>query len=427
MNIAIIGGGYIGVVMACGLVARGLEITIIETNPDKINSFKLGKSGINEPGVDALFQKGIQAGHITFKDNIQHIGEPEAVLVTVGTPLSSAGKFDISGLELVFHELSQILIKQTLIILKSTVEPGTTKKLLKKFFKNSEHSISYCPERLSEGNALYEFNTLPIIIGGTDHTSLTNTIDFWENIGFDTINVSDSTSAELIKLASNAWIDLNISFAHDLAKICDQINVDVIEVIKAANTLKKGSSYVNILTPSIGVGGYCLTKDPIFLSNFAKNIGINLVITDIARQINDESPEYLFKKLLSVTDLISAKVLILGISYKANTGDIRSSPVIKFIDLLKSTRCEIKWFDPLVQELPKVKLFDSRISELDHSPDWGVVVIGANHDCIEQIKLENLLKLLKPNGIVVDGRKFYTKVEIEQLRNHGIQYVGVGR
>jgi nucleotide sugar dehydrogenase len=427
MNIAIIGGGYIGVVIASGLVSRGLKITIIETNPGKIDSFKLGKSGINEPGIDALFQKGIQAGQIIIKDNIQDIGEPEVVLVTVGTPLSFDGKFDISGLELVFQELSQVLIKQTLIILKSTVEPGTTKKLLEKFFKNSEHSISYCPERLSEGNALYEFNTLPIIVGGTDNTSLTNTTDFWENLGFETIKISDSTSAELIKLASNAWIDLNISFAHDLAKICDQIYVDVIEVIKAANTLKKGSSYVNILTPSIGVGGYCLTKDPIFLSNFAKNIGINLVVTDAARQINDESPEYLFKKLLSVTDLTSAKVLILGISYKDNTGDIRSSPVIKFIDLLKTAKCEIKWFDPLAQEMPKVKLFDSRILVLDNSPDWEVVVIGANHDCIEQTKLENLLKLLKPNGIVVDGRKFYTKVEIEKLRNYGIQYIGVGR
>lgn len=427
MNISIIGGGYIGVVIASGLVARGSKITIIETNPDKIKSFRLGKSGINEPGIDALFLKGMQAGHIIFKDNIQDIGEPEVVLVTVGTPLSSLGKFDISGLELLFQELSQVLIKQTLIILKSTVEPGTTKKLFEKFFKNSKHSISYSPERLSEGNALHEFNTLPIIVGGTDHASLTNATNFWKSLGFDTIRVSDANTAELIKLASNAWIDLNISFAHDLAKICDQIKVDAIEVINAANSLKKGSSYVNILTPSIGVGGYCLTKDPIFFSNFAKNLGVNLVVTDIARQTNDESPSYLFKKLLSVTDLISAKVLILGISYKSNTGDIRSSPVIKFIDLLKSTKCEVKWFDPLVQEIPEAQLFDSRISALNDSPEWEVVVIGANHNCIGQINLENLLKLLKPNGIVVDGRKFYTKVEIEQLRSHGIRYIGVGR
>lgn len=95
--------------------------------------------------------------------------------------------------------------------------------------------------------------------------------------------------------------------------------------------------------------------------------------------------------------------------------------------MLENTKCEIKWFDPLVLDVPKEKLLDFRISELVDYPDWDVVVIGANHDCIEQLKLENLMKLSKPKGIVVDGRKFYSNVEIQQLRSHGIQYIGVGR
>lgn len=427
MRVAIVGGGYIGTVIAGVLSKKDVEVTIVEKNQTRLNKLKSGESPINEPGLDLLIKAGHNNKKIRVVEEIENLRDSEVIIVTVGTPMNIAGEVDISDLEEVFLGIGTFIKKKTLIILKSTVEPGTTLFLFNKFLNASIHYLSFSPERLSEGTAIQEFEDLPIIIGGVNKASTSKTIKFWSDLNFKNIEVSSSTVAELVKLSDNAWIDLNIAFAHEIAKVCDKLEIDVLEVISAANTLKKGSSYVNILLPSIGVGGYCLTKDPIFLSNFAKSFGIDLGLTNLARKINDESPEYLLNKLLPKINIKYSKILIEGIAYKNNTGDIRFSPVITMFNLLYEKGYSINWHDVFVGECTDPVLNSAKVNSIIYDNTWDVIVVGAAHTENEYINVHNIQKLLRPGGIIVDGRKFYTQKEINIFLAAGFEYIGVGR
>ena len=184
---------------------------------------------------------------------------------------------------------------------------------------------------------------------------------------------------------------------------------------------------MNILIPSIGVGGYCLTKDPIFLSNFAKSFGIDLGLTNLARKINDGSPEYLLNKLLPKINLKYSKILIEGIAYKNNTGDIRFSPVITLFNLLYKKGYSINWHDTFAEECTDLALNSAKLNSIVYDNIWDVIVVGAVHDKNEYVNVYNIQKLLRPGGIIVDGRKFYTQKEINIFVDAGFEYIGVGR
>ena len=200
-----------------------------------------------------------------------------------------------------------------------------------------------------------EFKKLPIIIGGIDKKSADTAESFFKkHLKVKIIKTNNSTEAELIKLFDNLWIDLNISLGNEVGKICNNLNVNALDVIKAANTLKKGSSYVNILTPSVGVGGYCLTKDPWFLSEFAKKINVEMHTPKISRKINESMPKFLFsifKNKIQELKYKNINILILGYSFKSNTGDTRFTPVEKFINLIRKEKFVNQLFisDPLVK------------------------------------------------------------------------------
>ena len=196
---------------------------------------------INEPGLDLLIKAGHNNNKVRAVEEINDFKDPDVIIVTVGTPMNLVGEVDISDLEEVFFKIGNQVKKETLIILKSTVEPGTTLYLFNKFLNGSIHYLSFSPERLSEGTAIHEFENLPIIVGGVNNNSTTKTIKFWSELNFRTIEVSSCTVAEMVKLSDNAWIDLNIAFAHEIAKVCDKLEIDVLEVISAANTLKKAT------------------------------------------------------------------------------------------------------------------------------------------------------------------------------------------
>ena len=427
MKVVVIGGGYIGSVITGVLLKKELQVDVVEKDLLRLNKLNCGESPVNEPELDTLIKRGYETKKLRAFKEIKDVETADVVIVTVGTPMNSAGNIDLTHLENVFLEISEWLKSEPLVILKSTVEPGTSVYLYNNFLRNLNNNFTFSPERLSEGNAIYEFENLPIVVGGINQSATDKSLKFWNELGFKTIEVSSCTVAEMVKLSDNAWIDLNIAFAHEIAKICDQLEIDVLEVIHAANTLKKGSSFVNILTPSIGVGGYCLTKDPIFLSNMAKSFGIDLSLTKLARKINDQSPEYLVNKLLSKINNLKPKILILGIAFKNDTGDIRFSPVITFFNLLRQKNYNVKWYDAMIEQTFHGDLENMRLHSIAYENKWDVIVIGAHHQNTEFSNVHNIRKLLKPRGIIVDGRKFYSKQEIKYLNSVGIEYIGVGR
>jgi nucleotide sugar dehydrogenase len=426
--VGVIGLGYIGSVITTEIALRNNLVLAYESSEVKRKRMSEEFIDINEPGLaDALIPQ-IRSGQVSLCEDIAELDKAEVILICVGTPLNE-GAADLNALDQVAVSLNKILTESKLVMIKSTVPPGTTDEFSDKLNASKlKHKVVFSPERLAEGQAFNDFRTLPIIVGGINPESTREAQNFWLDIGFDVITVSDAKTAELIKLADNCWIDLNIAFAHELAQICDAIGVDVLEVIKSANTLKKGTSYVNILTPSVGVGGYCLTKDPIFLHKYAESKGIKLKLSAAGRLVNDSSPKYLVQKLIrEVQNLEQKKILILGIAFKNDSGDIRYSPAIQFMQEMKNSKISYSWYDSLVSKIDLTEeMLNCQIENLIFN-HWDIVINLAAHKSDNSYNLNTLIKLFVGNGVFVDGRRFLSQAEIENLVKTGIKYIGVGR
>jgi len=297
-QISIIGFGYIGKVLSAFFLEKRLNILAIEKNKKTIQNYKINrKIEIEEKDVQKILSKNINK--IILKRSNEVFRLSKIIFITVGTPLID-GK---PSMKMIFETLNIIKTKapkNSNIILKSTVIPGTTNKILKflKDNKRDDINLIYSPERLAEGSALKDLKCNPIILSSSRVSKLNKIKNFFQKLKVKSILVSNYQTAEVIKLADNAWIDLNIALGNEIAKYCNKLNINSLEVIKNANTLAKGSSFVNILNPSIGVGGYCLPKDPLFLEKHAKSLSLNLKLPRLGRKINDNITNYSLEIIL---------------------------------------------------------------------------------------------------------------------------------
>jgi UDP-N-acetyl-D-mannosaminuronic acid dehydrogenase len=427
MKIGVVGVGHIGSVIAGELALRGNEVVAVDIDLRKIENLNKGIPPITEPGLSELILTTTSKGNLRGSNDFMDLDGSDLVLITVGTPLVN-GASDLSALSAACHAVNEALRSPATIVIKSTVPPGTTRDLVAPIFTRTGFNIGFVPERLAEGQAITEFRSLPMVVGGQNLEQSHEIAQLWNKLGFETIEVGDSTAAELVKLADNAWIDLNIAFGLELAKTCDKIGTDVLAVISAANTLKKGSSYVNILLPSVGVGGYCLTKDPYFLNSFAENVGAEMKLPRIGRSVNEGAPAYLLERLIESRPLEDlGSMLVMGIAFKNNSGDTRYSPAIEFIRLTIQAGIFVTWFDPLVldEDVPE-DLISLRITHLSDKK-FDVLANLAAHDGITNLEPPQIIRLLLPNGIFVDGRRFLSHVEIDEIKLTGVNYLGVGR
>ena len=437
-NVAIVGFGYIGSVIGSVLANQGYLVYGVESNNRIIMSVNNKKSPFNEPGLEELIAKNVGLKRLFVSNNASVIKDCETVIITVGTPLTEDYTADTTHLEAAILSIKPYLQKNTLVMIKSTVPPHTTNKLVAPLLEDIEGvKIAFCPERLAEGKAIQEFMTIPIVVGGINSKSTKLAGDFWrEALNTEIIEVNDATTAEMVKLSDNLWIDLNIALAGELAKIADQLEIDVLEVISAANTLPKGikGQNVNILMPSVGVGGYCLTKDPWFVQQLGSSYGIELNLPKYGRLVNESMPIYsaeLIDSLLKekFEDTKNIKIAILGIAFKNNTGDCRFTPTKRVIDALQKLDYKLEICDPwtdeqdekMVTDLPVSKDIEATIKNAD------CIAFLAGHDEFQELLLERVAHLVNENALIFDGRMFFKKEEIEKMNQLGLRYKGVGR
>ena len=437
--VSIIGLGYIGQVISGVLSNQKIKIIGIDTDSTILEKINKGESTVHEPNLDKLIDAAVKSGLLFSTNDYSKIAESDIVIVTVNTPIESNFKPNLENLLVSINSLSKVLRKGQLILLKSTIPPRTTvDKVIPILEKNSglkagvDFFIGFTPERLAEGKAIEEFRNFPIVVGGIDSTSSELISYFWKSIlGVETIIMPSPTEAELAKLADNLWIDLNISLANELAILSDTLGIDVSKVIKGANTLPKGDGKVNILYPSVGVGGSCLTKDPWFVHEFAKNYNIELKIPTISRTINSSMPYYtlqLLKKKLQSIDkkLTNSKICVLGLSFKNNTGDLRETPTKYVIEKLLESKCDLSLYDPWVDKTEAEKLFafklSSSIEEAITKSDCIMVLCG--HNEFHEFSKTKMKELANDKCVFLDGRNSFDKKEIE---NVGFIYQGIGR
>lgn len=430
--VGIVGAGYIGAVLAGELAHRGAQITAVDISAARINAINVGLSPVPEPGLDEMISEGISTGRLRATCSIAELATSTTILLTVGTPLGDDDAADLSHLRAACEQLADVIADGTLVLVKSTVPPGTTANVVAPLLRAKAKNVhvAFSPERLAEGTAIADMRRLPVVVGGVDAASAERGEAFWTDLGFETILVADAGAAELVKLADNAWIDLNIAFAHELAMLCDRVGADVMDVIRAANTLPKGGGMVNILLPSVGVGGYCLTKDPWFLNALGKELAVPLSLSAAGRTVNEAAPEYLWARTKAAlgAELAGARVAVLGIAFKNNTGDTRFSPAIDYCRAAERDGAKVVWFDDLVpaHDIPE-DLLNNRADSWEEAVQGAAAIAWlAVHDSTKHLRPSDFLEYAAPNPVIADGRRFLTAAERGEFADAGIGVLGVG-
>lgn len=437
---AVIGMGYVGSTVAAVLAGEGVDVVGIDIDPTLVTELAQRRCRFSEPGLPELMFRGLDSGRLRVTTDYRAVTDVDVVIIAVGTPVRDTELVD-TYLRSACTELAGHLRAGQLVVLKSTVPPGVSRSLVAPLLERGglvageDFGLAFCPERLSEGQALRELREFPIAVGGLCADSTAAAAAFWQRtIDAEIIPCASLESAEMMKLASNWWIDHNIALANELAKLCDVLDVDVLEVVGAANTMRKGSGNVNILLPSVGVGGSCLTKDPWMVWRAARDHGIALDTVPAARRVNDSMPAYTVDLIVEELGragraLEQAKVAVLGVAFKNNTGDLRATPVLPVVTRLRQGGAEVAVFDPLADPGEVEKTFGLAPAATAEEALAGAdcVAVLARHDAFDEIDFVALRESVAPSCVIVDGRAYYSRETIDRFRRHGFAYRGIGR
>ena len=386
MKIAIIGLGYVGLPLAILSARSGYEVVGIDIDRKKVDLINSGRSPVEDIS-DRDLNSVLSNGSLQVTANFLKISEAYIVIICVPTPLSENKKPDLSHLESAVKEFSKYLNKSTLVILESTVEPGTTRDYLVPLIKEysnlteNEFDVSYSPERVDPLNKKWNLKNTPKLISGLNKNASNRTIDFYSKF-IDNIFECDLLEiAELAKLLENSFRYVNISFINELSILCQKLDIDVNKVIAAASTKPYGFMP---FYPSIGVGGHCIPVDPLYLSNKAREIGASTRFIDLADQINQEMPGYFVGRAEEkLGGLINKQVIVVGVSYKPNVADVRETPVSALINGLRSKGARVSWHDDLVKEWNGEK-------SVALSNDFDLAIIATPHNYLDLTKLGNV-------------------------------------
>jgi len=375
-KIAIYGLGFVGLTLAATLANNGLNIIAVDSDHDVIHNLKNNKVHFFEKGLTEMLINISNINPITFLNNVS-TSDMDVHIVCVGTPTDKNGKPDLKDILKVSDTISKNIKKNDLVIFRSTVPVGTMRNIiLPQLEKNglqcgADFSLSFAPERTVEGDALKELSSLPQIIGGIDQRSADQCKSLFNRITQTIIQVDSLEEAELVKLLNNTYRDLVFSFANEVSTICDNYNINAFNLIHAANN---GYPRNKIPTPSPGVGGTCLSKDPYIYSNPITSNKLDIKLGKVSRSINNKGAEYVYKKIdkfafdhkLLINNL---KILIVGIAFKGapETSDTRGSAAVELLNILgKSSNLSIKDYVIKPNELKKlnIKIVEDSVSNV---------------------------------------------------------------
>ncbi|MEM4346985.1 MAG: nucleotide sugar dehydrogenase [Candidatus Altiarchaeota archaeon] len=418
-SIAIIGLGYVGLPLACLCAKKGYDVIGIDKNPEIVKKVNEGISHIKDKKLEREVKKS--KGKIFATRDFSKIKNVDIIIVCVPTPVNKKHKPDLEPLKSAAREISKFLKKGHLVIIESTIYPGTTGEIVKKILENSglksekDFFLAHCPERIDPGNKKWNIENIPRVLGALSKRGRKKAAKFYrEIINAEVKELSTVKAAEAVKIVENTFRDINIAFINELAKSFDKFEIDIKEVIEGAKTKPFGFM---AFYPGCGVGGHCIPVDPYYLIEKAKNIGFNHKFLKLAREINNSMPQYTVSLLeQKVGNLKGKKIGVLGLAYKANVDDIRESPALKILEILKKKGADVFSFDPLVPEKSSVPSLDELLKKVNY------LILATDH---REFKRMNLRKLRENNiKVIIDGKNCLNKKKIQNL---GIDYKGIGR
>ena len=415
-DIAVIGMGYIGLPTALFYTMQGLRVRGIDTNQTLIDDLREGIITILEEGLGDIAKDYLSK--IELSTSYDGIEEADVFVLCLPSPVDENSKPVIRYLEHAIQDIAKLSKKGGLILVESTVPVGTTEHLEKMFTdiselqKDKDFWFAHCPERVLPGKVVEELHTNHRLAGGTSKSATELAVVFLSTVFKpELVHATSASVSEAAKLAENAFRDVNIAYANELAMLCTALSIDVSEVIELANLHPR----VEILKPGLGVGGYCLPKDGWILVESARARGGSAELIPAARHVNDEMPGHVSKRIrdevLNMAD--KATVGLLGLAFKENVSDTRNSPTVELLQSLTSTDVDVVVYDPLVNEGYGAKQASS-MDELIGDSD--IIVLCVGH---EQIIME-LQESDLSEKVFVDPRNM-----MPGIRNRVKRYVGL--
>ena len=426
LHMAVLGSGYVGLPAAALFADTGFQVVAVDIKPEVVRAVNNGLSPVGEPGLHELVSRNVQAGRLKATlDSTEILTQADAVVVSVQTPVDENRNPNLSFLTKATEEVGENMKKGTVVVLSSTVPPGTTLRevrprleSLSGFRADVNFYLAYVPERIAPGNAVREFVESPRLVGGAGPDSTKITAELFRKVCKRVVE-TDVATAEVSKLAENAFRDVNIAFANQLALICEQHGVDVEKVIESANTHPR----VNIHRPGPGVGGPCLTKDPYLLIDKIELGEQNIIET--ARHINDSMPKHVVLLTLKALENMgkrveNSRIAILGTAYKANTDDSRSSPSKPVIQKLLRSGADVVVYDPYCDETFGAEKAGSLNEAVKGSDCFATIT---DHADFKDLNLKEIRALMEKEPVIVDAAR---TVDVCRARNLSFIYYGLG-
>jgi len=348
MRISVIGQGYVGLTISMGAISGGHEVLGVDHSQTVIDGLKSGISHI-EGIPDSLIASAIKSGRYSPSISYELVNGSDLVVIAVPTPLNSDGRPDLSILKSAAKSLGSVLKKQTLIVSESTSHPGTLRELIKPLVdgeNNLGHMYAISPERVDPGNAKFGTRNTPRIVGGLTDEARDAAVTFYRSFCDEVIPVSSAEVAEAAKLFENTFRFVNIGLVNEFSQIMGAMAIPVDEVLKAAATKPYGFMPFH---PNVGIGGHCIPVDPLYLQARAAEFGLTSKYIAVSEEINHAMPKYMVERLADESGgLKGKKVLVVGVSYKAEIADTRETPAEPFVHHLREFGADVSWHDPIV-------------------------------------------------------------------------------
>ena len=374
----VIGLGYIGLPNAVVIANSGINVIGVDIKDEILESLQIGKTHFYEPGLDDLLKEVVYRKLITFKSKPD---SSDVYVIAVPTPFvddsSAIPKPNIQFVLEAAEAISKVIEPDALIIIESTIPVGTSKKVAKKIselsgLNKSDFFLAYCPERVIPGFIMTEIIKNDRVIGGLSPEATDRAIDFYKHFCTGKLLASNANTAELVKLTENSFREVNLAFSNEISIICDQLNINVRDLINLANHHPR----VNILNPGCGVGGHCIAVDPWFI---ASTVPENSLLIQTSRKINNNKPKWVALKIIEKVEEISKeisykpKIGCLGLTFKSDVDDMRGSPAAEIVDCLIKKKLEIFVCEPNLLKY-KFKLYS--IDELIDNCDLLVFLVA---------------------------------------------------
>ena len=399
--IGIVGLGYVGLPLGLEFAEKDFFVLGFDIDETKIPVLNSGKTYIKHIKADRI-KNAVDNKKFEATSDFSRLPEVDAIIIAVPTPLDEHREPDISFIENSGKAIAKYLRKGQIVVLESSTYPGTTDEVLLPLFENVEFTqnkenpkklvvgedfyLAFSPEREDPNNPNFTTATIPKVVGGVtpNCSKIANAV--YSGVIVKTVPVSSTRAAEATKLLENIYRSINIALVNELKMVFDRMGIDVWEVIDAASTKPFG---FNAFYPGPGLGGHCIPIDPFYLTWKAREFEINTKFIELAGEINTYQPYYVVERTMDFLNekrktLNGSKVLLLGAAYKKNIDDMRESPSLKLIEILRERGAEVSYSDPYIPVLPKTRKYKFDMSSVELTEEnikkYDVILLSTDHD-----------------------------------------------